>query len=292
MATTARKELSKALRATFADISEQQAQLSNAGGAAAGHAGGGPGEHQQHQGEGAASSGMAAGEAGTLLFEDYAPSEELLEAIEIYAGSSEIQALGGQDRDLLKLQEVLLEDCYNEGILSVKDASLQTRSRSAIILVLAKFASLDSQIVSPAEIRYVWWMRLLKPALVPQDPESYNYGSRHAQEKAGGLDHIRLGREAAKAAKEMLVKALCAAPDDKDNAKWRNEIFSLYSQAESGSFEYKSLQEVLIAFCKAHPMVRHLALQIASSYSLSVHRRSIQRSTLRWSPRRSALWSF
>ena len=244
--TTARKELTRALRATFTDISEQQtAQLSSTG-----HAGG-----STQSGGDAAAGAATAGESG-MLFEDYAPPEELLNAIETYAGSSEIQALGGQDRDIVKLQEVLLEDCYNEGILAIpaKDEALRTRVRSAFILVLAKFASLDSQIVSPAEIRYVWWMRLLKPAFVPQDAESYNYGSRQLQEKAS-LDHIRLGRQAARAAKDMVINALCSAPDDKDNAKWRNEIFSLYFQSELGSFAEKSFQEILIGFCKAHPVV-------------------------------------
>lgn len=285
--TASRKELQKALRAAFHSVAEQQAQLTASIGARAASANNPASSTAGGGGEGGGGAALATGE---LLFEDYAPPAALLDAIDSYGSQSEVAGLGGQDREVNKLQEVLLEDCYNEGILTIhNDTSLQARARSAFILVLGRFAALDSAVVSPAEIRYVWWDRLLKPALLPYDDEneSFNYGSKHTRDRdreKANLGHIRLGREAAAAAKEMLVKALCSTPTaDKDSAKWRENLFASYFDAESGSFGRKSLEEVLVAFCRTHPLTFYTNIH-SSLNSCPAHSLQLLVSSIRLAP--------
>lgn len=188
------------------------------------------------------------------LFESYEPPASLLQAIEDWANSSTIQS-STTDRDITKLKETLLEHCFEKGIIA--DQSSQTRAtqaRSAFIVILDRFSSLDSDVVSVREIREVWWSRLLLPALTLQDTPS---------------DTIRLGRAALKAARDMTTRALNSAVtsmvNDSDDAsalertkaaKWTLSVFRACLKAPNESFAQKNLQNVLIAFGKTHPKVR------------------------------------
>lgn len=202
MATIARKELSKSLRAAFL-------------------------------------------EGGSKTFDEYEPSEELLDAVDVYATSSDI-VQNTSERDNVKLRETILHDCFEEGILrreqdKEKD-SFTLQARSALIIILDKFASLDSDIVSSKEIREVWWNRLLKRAFLPPDPNT-------------DTSKIQLGRTAAKAAKDLITKALCVEADNPESDAWRVELFSLYVATANDSFAKKILQNVLLSFGKSHPRV-------------------------------------
>lgn len=288
----------------------------------------------------------------TATEEMYEPPAALVDAIDSYASSSDIQANGERERDTTRLQEALLEDCYNEGILALnypshndivssqstptapssssssasvppsstssafatpleRRTSLQARLRSALVLVLERFSTLDSNVVTPEEVRYVWWMRLLRPALLPtlhyrleaatpvapslggnsNTPGSMDSRRRNARQSfssssndyasASRTEHIRVGRSAARAARELVVKSLSHNPEEKDNVKWRNEIFNLYERAHSDlvycqqrwhdqdsnlaqtstaemqelEFDLRNLQEVLVGFGRSHPKV-------------------------------------
>ena len=197
--------------------------------------------------------------------------------------------LTGREKDIRRIQDTLLEDCFNEGILALGArassnpdiAALQARARSALVLVLDKFASMDSDVVSPLELRYIWWERLLQPALLhsPMPPAgpgprpaassgSGTAGHAHDKGKRASIDDekarlaapattefITLGRAASRAARELVLKALCHDPEERDNTKWRSELFSVCFGSEPDSLAHRNLQEVLTGFCKAHPKV-------------------------------------
>ena len=192
--------------------------------------------------------------------------------------------LTGREKDVRRIQDALLEDCFNEGILALAAlasrtnsspdiAALHARARSALILVLDKFASMDSDVVSPLEVRYIWWERLLQPALLHSPgataSSSGHASAGHAHEKGkrasaddakarlavSTADFIALGRGASRAARELVLRALCHDPEERDNTKWRNELLSVCFDSEPDSLAHRNLQEVLTGFYKAHPKV-------------------------------------
>ena len=220
MASNARKELAKALRVTF----------------------------------GADNSSTSPPPAA---LEDYEPPQALLESIDEWANSSAIQS-STTERDISKLRETLLEHCFEQGTIAEHSTSPEraTQARSAFIVVLDRFSSLDSGVVTVKEIREIWWNRLLLPALTLPDTAS---------------DTIRLGRSALKAAKDMAVRALNAAVASSSNSapsnaeggddertkavKWMNSVFRACLRAPNDSFAQRNLQSILIAFGKSHPKV-------------------------------------
>lgn len=188
--------------------------------------------------------------------EDYEPPEALLESIDEWANSSAIQS-STTERDISKLRETLLEHCFEQGTISEHATSTEkaTQARSAFIVVLDRFSSLDSGVVTVKEIREIWWNRLLLPALTLPDSAS---------------DTIRLGRSALKAAKDMTVRALnvtvssnTASAEAEDSTelertkaiKWMLSVFRACLRAPNESFAQRNLQSVLVAFGKAHPKV-------------------------------------
>lgn len=220
MASNARKELARALRVAF----------------------------------GADNSTSSNRDAATAAsFEDYEPSEALLDAIDEWANSSAIQS-STTERDIAKLRETLLEHCFEQGTTADHSSPERaTQAKSAFLVVLDRFSSLDSDVVSAREIREVWWSRLILPALTLQDTPS---------------DTIRLGRSALKAAKDMTIKALHAAvtstTSEADDAtqvdrtravKWAMSVVRACLRAPNESFAQKNLQSVLVAFGKSHPKV-------------------------------------
>lgn len=218
MASNARKELAKALRIAFgADNSSKDAHAPPS-------------------------------------FEDYAPPEALLDAIDEWANSSAVQS-STTERDIAKLKETLLEHCFEQGtITETASPERSTQAKSAFLVVLDRFSSLDSEVVTVKEIREIWWNRLILPALTLPDTAS---------------DSTRLGRSALKAAKDMTIRALNSMPEHASNtegndiselertkpAKWTLSVFRTYLLAASDSSAQKNLQSVLIAFGKSHPRV-------------------------------------
>lgn len=196
-------------------------------------------------------------------FEDYEPPATLLEAVELYVSSSEGAQGPSSERDNLRLKEVLLGEGYE-----FVQASGSLQARSALIIVLDKFASLDSPVVTPKDIRETWWKRLLRPTLVSSIKDD---------------TQIPVGRTAAQSAKHLLVKALIAASsspfssasDDKtapsinnkgteggekssvqdESGRWKQEILRTYLQSKHESQAWINLQEVLVAWGKAQPRV-------------------------------------
>lgn len=214
MASNARKELAKALRVAFGADNSKDAPA-------------------------------------PASFDDYEPPQALLDAIDEWANSSAIQN-STTDRDIAKLREALLEHCFEQGtIADLSSLERSTQARSAFIVVLERFSNLDSQVVSVREIRETWWNRLILPALTLPDTPS---------------DTIRLSRAALKAAKDMTIRALNSAVtsttseadeatelDRTKAAKWTLSVFRACLRAPNESFAQKTLQNVLIAFGKAHP---------------------------------------
>jgi hypothetical protein len=219
MASNARKELAKALRVAFG--AEQGNSSTNK-------------------------------DAGYSTFEDYEPPEALLEAIDSWANSSSIQS-STSERDIEKLRVTLLEHCFEQGTPSELPSSGEraTQARSAFIIVLDRFSSLDIGVVTVKEIRNTWWNKLLLPVLTLSDTPS---------------ETIRVGRTALKAAKEMAIRALDAATTttataSEDEAertraiKWTLSVFRACLKAPNDSYAQRNLQSILIAFGKSHPKV-------------------------------------
>lgn len=238
MATNARKDLAKALRTAFGVESSNNSNS------------------KEFNGNSTSTS--------SSMFEDYEPPASLLEALDEWANSSSIQN-GTTERDIAKLRETLADHCFEQGMNAGDsrhhDNDRIIQAKSAFIVILDRFSSLESEVVTVDEIREVWWNRLLLPALTLSDTPA--------------SETIRIGRGALKAARNMAVRALNASSgfhesalsgsgSDKDKErdkekeaaqKWTKSVFKAYIAAQQDSFAQRNLQQILVAYGKAHPKV-------------------------------------
>jgi hypothetical protein len=175
--------------------------------------------------------------------DDFEPPEALLDDIDTYATSSDIVS-SVSDHDTAKLRDALLHSCFEEAILQQQQSS-SVRSqqlRSTLIIILDRFSSAGSDVVSTKQITDVWWKRLLKPALL-------------ASEGSIDSEKLHLGRKAAHSAKDLVVRAMIASADTEslEGEAWRNGLFEQYTNSGNGTFAQRNLQNILISFGRSSP---------------------------------------
>ena len=153
----------------------------------------------------------------------YEPPDSLVNDIDAYLSSSDI-VQNTTDKDVAKLRDTLVEDCYEEG--NVKHS---LSLRSAFIIVIDKFSNAGSDAVTAKDIRDTWWTRILHPALLPSHDTL-------------AAEQIVVGRVARQSALDLTLRAA------ESDAGFRRRILINYLSNAEDSPARRNMLEILFSY--------------------------------------------